>query len=724
VLVDDAGRVTKFEYGGLGWMTKATSPSGTATEFRYDVEGNLTWIRNPRGQVFRQWFDPASRCVACESFEGVRRDAGYDPAGRAKWLEDPFGREIREYDPDGRLSAAEFADGGTVSIKYGDDGLIVIGAGPTKLERQFDASDHIVRDRQGAHESHVSWNGGRVVGIQSDTGVPIRYERNLSGTLSSIHAGGTTVHLDEPSGGDVVTRLGRTLLLRRTSTPTGKLAFQSITRFHPNTALDVAGTSTDPRVIAWRRYEYDAAQNLIAEHRSDGSTIEYEVTREDQVSVRRARNGGRVITEERLAYDAAGTPVLAGAHFDSAMRPIELNGEKFEYDKLGRLIRRQTDAGEWIYEWSANDDLVRVSAPDHVVEMQYDATGRRLRKRVLRQKEIVRSISYVWSNHVPLHEIDDLDGTTRTYIRRDEAWEPVGHVDVRAGIETATFYVNDPIGALDFAVDEAGNVVFDGERTLYGQVVPSVRKVDVTTRFPNQFYDSDVELVYNTRRWYEPRLGLYITPDPLLLAGTLNPRDYSPNPLRYVDPMGLTSDHPGPTSNPPSPANGHAPTPGVPGQADFGSTGNYTLQPGHWATEGGVGTNSQTGATGYAPGYAEAPGKLQTQQGSWPKGVRDTVDAAGYTHGCHGCGSKDPGTKTGHFIPDHQPQVNQTKAAGRENQSVASVRLYPHCKNCSTAQRDQAGNHARTNTDAQRAAAAQAASDRNASHSPTVGPSG
>jgi hypothetical protein len=39
---------------------------------------------------------------------------------------------------------------------------------------------------------------------------------------------------------------------------------------------------------------------------------------------------------------------------------------------------------------------------------------------------------------------------------------------------------------------------------------------------------------------------------------------------------------------------------------------------------------------------------------------------------------------------------------------------------CSTAQRDQAGNHSRTNTYAQKAADAQAASQRNATHSPTT----
>ena len=715
VTANDAGRITRFEYGGLGWMTKAVGPSGTATEFRYDVEGNLTWVRNARGQVFRQWFDGASRCIACESFEGVRREAGYDLARRPKWIRDPLGREAREYDPEGRLSNVELSDGSSIEIKYGEDGLIEIGSGATKVERQFDLVDQLVRDKQGAHENRISWNGGVVTGVQSDTGVPLQYRRDLAGTLSAIQAGATVIQLNQPVGRDVVTRLGTNLIIRRTATPTGKLAFQCVATIGPNSPLETAATPADPRAIAWRRYEYDAAQNLVAEHHSDGTTIRYELTSENQIAVRTISRGGTVVSDERFSYDAVGTPVLGAVRFDAAARPIEVRGERLEYDELGRLARRLTDKGEWRYEWSGADELIRVVAPEHVVEMAYDATGRRLHKKVLRQREIVSSTSYVWSNHVPLHEINDLDGSTRTYVRDEKAWEPLGHVDVRAGVETATFYVNDPIGALDFAVSADGNIVYAADRSLYGEHVPRIHQVDVATRFPNQFYDPDVELIYNARRWYDPRLGLYVSPDPLLLAGTLNPRDYSPNPLRFFDPMGLWDGHPGPTDNPPAPANGHAPTPGVPTQADFGSTGNYTLQPGHWATEGNVNAQGQ-----FVPGYATAPGKLQTQQGSWPANVRAQVDAAGAAYGCHGCGSKDPGTKSGHFIPDHQPQVNQTKAANREGQTVGSVRLYPHCKNCSTAQRDQAGNYARTNTDAQRAADAQAASNRNATHSPTT----
>src|SRR5690606_18080234 len=138
--------------------------------------------------------------------------------------------------------------------------------------------------------------------------------------------------------------------------------------------------------------------------------------------------------------------------------------------------------------------------------------------------------------------------------------------------------------------------------------------------------------------------------------GTLNPRDYVANPTTFIDPMGLGHVHPGvqpdSSGNMPTqpPAGGHATRPGMPATSDFANDGTYLLSPGHFAT---TGANDSSG--NYVPGYAVATGAQRTQSGSFPDDIRDTVDAAGRTHGCHSCGNTDPGTSNGHFIPDHQP---------------------------------------------------------------------
>ena len=52
---------------------------------------------------------------------------------------------------------------------------------------------------------------------------------------------------------------------------------------------------------------------------------------------------------------------------------------------------------------------------------------------------------------------------------------------------------------------------------------------------------------------------------------------------------------------------------------------------------------------------------------------RSSINRIGKEHGCHTCGTKDPGTKSGNFIPDHQPP-NKLNLEGDAQQ------LYPHSK--------------------------------------------
>jgi len=102
-----------------------------------------------------------------------------------------------------------------------------------------------------------------------------------------------------------------------------------------------------------------------------------------------------------------------------------------------------------------------------------------------------------------------------------------------------------------------------------------------------------------------------------------------------------------------------------------------------WEGEGGN-LGSSTGQEVvnplFKPGpYAGDSIPAQSSAQTFTQAERDAINAIGYDTGCHTCGTTDPGTVSGNFVPDHQP-------VSRLNTANAPQQLYPQCINCSSAQ--------------------------------------
>ncbi|MFC5771131.1 RHS repeat domain-containing protein [Thauera sinica] len=99
------------------------------------------------------------------------------------------------------------------------------------------------------------------------------------------------------------------------------------------------------------------------------------------------------------------------------------------------------------------------------------------------------------------------------------------------------------------ARNQAGQVVWRWESDAFGSTAANAdpagtgTSTTVNLRLPGQYFDKESGLFYNWKRYYDPTIGRYISPDPIGIAGGLNLFGYAKqNPLRFIDPDDLSPD--------------------------------------------------------------------------------------------------------------------------------------------------------------------------------------
>ncbi|SAK59720.1 YD repeat-containing protein [Caballeronia temeraria] len=109
------------------------------------------------------------------------------------------------------------------------------------------------------------------------------------------------------------------------------------------------------------------------------------------------------------------------------------------------------------------------------------------------------------------------------------------------------FYQNDHLGTPQELLDESGKVVWLARYKAWGARKPTpygktdAADTDNAIRFQGQYADEETGLTYNRHRYYDTSAGRFISPDPIGLAGGVNLYQYAPNPVQWIDPLGLAT---------------------------------------------------------------------------------------------------------------------------------------------------------------------------------------
>ncbi len=206
------------------------------------------------------------------------------------------------------------------------------------------------------------------------------------------------------------------------------------------------------------------------------------------------------------------------------------NAAGFSYDASGNI----TAVDNFSFIYNQNNRLIRVEEGTEVLgEYTYNGLGQRVLKDADGQ---VTVFLYDFDGNIIAE--GSTDGTvTSEYLYMGS--NRIAMAD--AGTGHLYYYNNNYLGTPLLITDSDGNVVWDAEYLPFGQAVVSERVSVVNNfRFAGQYFDQESGLHYNYFRYYDPRTGRSLTPDPIGLSGGINLYAYADNnPINIIDPYGL-----------------------------------------------------------------------------------------------------------------------------------------------------------------------------------------
>ena len=149
-----------------------------------------------------------------------------------------------------------------------------------------------------------------------------------------------------------------------------------------------------------------------------------------------------------------------------------------------------------------------------------------------------------WERRETTHSVYEQGSFTPLALATGAAMLHDGAAEVSrlAGI---AYYHCDQIGTPQEVTDETGEVAWSASYKAWGEarevISEAARKAGISNplRFAGQYFDSETGLHYNRHRYYDPSSGRFVSKDPIGLAGGINVYQYAPNPVQWIDPLGL-----------------------------------------------------------------------------------------------------------------------------------------------------------------------------------------
>jgi RHS repeat-associated protein len=541
-------------------MTRQTSPVTGVTSSQYNAHGAMAQQTDARGVVMTRQLDPADRplSVSYSTDTSLTTTYTYDtspvtgtaPIGRLSsvsrgatasatnitYTYDLFGRTLQ----DGTLGYTYDANGNRQSVAY---------PGGVTACYSFDVADR---------EAALSYSTAAGTNVCQLTTLPIVVSTAAAATVYLADGPLQTLHL--------ANGLIETHTFDQRYHPTSVSAGALLTWTYTS---DAVGNIT--AIAPGRTFAYQDHQYFLATGNGPWGNRAWTY---DTIGNRLTENRGAGVTDVYSYFTNAASPVGDTARLKSITLAGSAGIETFTYDPAGNIVQNSSSSAQLDLAADSSGRLSRLG--DDIAHtassLVYDGRG------------FLASASNAQTDCGPLLTAPTYGSDGILYYRHQRslftgaisaqtrlfyfAGRPIAQLDNEPATATLTYLSADHLGTPILASSAAGLATWSGGFEPFGRdyTTPSAQHAGIFLRLPGQWDDSGWDsgqgtsgLYYNVNRWYDPGIARYLTPDPLVAAGTSpstpteessatttgedsNPYVYgAASPLVFTDELGLVS---------------------------------------------------------------------------------------------------------------------------------------------------------------------------------------
>jgi len=546
-VTDPANRTTATQYNGLGQITRTTDPAGGITQYGYNARGDLVSVTDAKGNTHRFEYDKLDRMAKEIRPLGQTITYAYDANGNLAQVTDPKG-QVKKYTFDAanrRTREDHYAAGQgtpvkTITYTYNIlDRLTSYSDGNTTGTYTYDArqlrqTGQSINYGTFTLATGTSYNAlGQKSSLTYPDGATYGYTYDSNNQLS-------TVNLPQGFGSITINSYLWTVPSQITL-PGGTVRNMSYDGFFRLKDLNVKDPGQS-QVMSYQ-YGYGLTGNITSKATEAGTTS-YSYDTLDHLTG--ATYTGSTQTNEAYTYDQIANRITdsktaaATWTYNENNQLLSAGSIGYTYDDNGNTVN-QTDSANaantrnFAYDTDNRLIEVRDGSNSMIAAYSYDPVGRRLSKDTGTGKTY-----YLYSAEGLIAEADATGQITRSYGYAPGSMFGTNPLWLKSGTAYYT-YQNDHLGTPMKLLNQSGVTVWSATYDAFGKAtVDASSSITSNLRFPGQYADAETNLHYNWMRYYDPRVGRYVTSDPIGLLGGINGYVYVlNNPLRYTDPLGL-----------------------------------------------------------------------------------------------------------------------------------------------------------------------------------------